>query len=240
MYLNAFISFLKPNRKLEFFFNNKISSTVKISACHYNTVLFNVNLFEKLDINMPDSIVKSVEKRQSEFLAGRMMARSALALLNDDKFTVDIGENRSPVWPNNIVGSISHSAEMALCIVSDKCACRYVGCDIEPFITCTTQSEISNSIINSDEKTLIKNSQLESGVAFTLIFSAKESLFKALYPYVKCYFDFRDAEVFDIDTHKNEFKIKIIKGLSCDLSEGTQFSGHYTLNEKHVITFIIH
>jgi enterobactin synthetase component D len=240
MYFNAFNSFLKPNLKLEFFINSKISSTVKISACHYNAGLFKVNLFEKFDINMPHSIVKSVTKRQSEFLAGRMMARSALELLTDDKITVDIGENRSPVWPNDIVGSISHSAQMALSIVSKKYTCRYVGCDIEPVITFTTQSEISDSIVNSDEKTLINNSQLESCVAFTLIFSAKESLFKALYPYVKCYFDFRDAEVFDIDTYNNEFKVMIINGLSYDLPEGTQFSGHYTLNEKHVITFIIH
>ncbi|SUI55146.1 Uncharacterised protein [Serratia marcescens] len=48
----------------------------------------------------------------------------------------------------------------------------------------------------------------------TLTFSAKESLFKALYPQVRCYFDFLDARMVAVDTQRQTFVLALLKTLT--------------------------
>lgn len=66
----------------------------------------------------------------------------------------------------------------------------YLGIDLEKKLSKECVIEIKSSIISLDEENLILKSKLSFEDAFTLIFSAKESLFKALYPSVRAYFDF--------------------------------------------------
>ena len=80
---------------------------------------------------------------------------------------------------------------------------------------------------------------MSSNVAFTLIFSAKESLFKALYPHVGDYFDFSAAEVVEINGNVGHFTIKLAQQLTSALKEGMTFKGYFDINADDVTTYIV-
>jgi 4'-phosphopantetheinyl transferase EntD len=62
----------------------------------------------------------SVEKRWREFAAGRSCARKALAASGHAPVAVLQGAGREPVWPQGIVGSITHCSTY-LCESRDRC-----------------------------------------------------------------------------------------------------------------------
>ncbi len=76
--------------------------------------------FQRSAIEPPASIQRSVAKRQAEFLAGRVCARAALQQLEGLSVSPAIGEDRAPVWPVHIAGSITHSTGRAAAIVAKK------------------------------------------------------------------------------------------------------------------------
>lgn len=76
--------------------------------------------FQRSGIEAPPSIQRSVAKRQAEFLAGRLCARAALQQLQRLDWVPPIGDDRAPIWPEHICGSITHSSGRAAAIVADK------------------------------------------------------------------------------------------------------------------------
>ncbi|MEO9111197.1 MAG: hypothetical protein ABI387_00960, partial [Lacunisphaera sp.] len=76
-------------------------------------------------------VERAVEKRQREFAAGRLAAKVALEKLDAvagevalapgatiTATAIPIGADRSPTWPPGIAGSITHTAEVAACVVA--------------------------------------------------------------------------------------------------------------------------
>ena len=61
----------------------------------------------------------------------------------------------------------------------------------------------------------------------TLTFSAKESLFKALYPQVRCYFDFLDARMVAVDMQRQTFVLALLKTLTPNCPAGRRFNGRF-------------
>ena len=52
---------------------------------------------------------KAVRKRLEEFAAGRLCARLLLREFGIDHFAVEVGADRQPLWPEDLVGSITHT-----------------------------------------------------------------------------------------------------------------------------------
>jgi 4'-phosphopantetheinyl transferase EntD len=119
-----------------------------------------------------------------EFLAGRLAARRALAGLGRPAVAVPMAEDRAPVWPEGVVGSISHAAGLAVAVVADAPA--LLGVDIarlEPF-----EAALIPEICRPEERALIP---LEGqGLFACALFSAKEAAFKAQYPVTGLIFGF--------------------------------------------------
>ncbi|WP_336219001.1 enterobactin synthase subunit EntD [Citrobacter amalonaticus] len=114
-------------------------------------------------------------KRKAEHLAGRIAAVYALREVGH-KQVPEIGEQRQPLWPDGLSGSISHSATTALAVVSRQ----PVGIDIETLFTPQTAIEVCSSLVDQDEEQILRACALPFPLALTLAFSAKESVFKAL------------------------------------------------------------
>jgi len=140
----------------------------------------------------------AVLKRQCEYLAGRFCANEGLKQL-EHKLAIEIGnkevatgKNREPLWPQGVLGAISHSSRFAMAVVAqDKGSYLGVGIDIEEEMAKDLARDVSGQIMSEKEKRL--NHQLDGfdNKSFvTLVFSAKESIFKALYPSVGEYFGF--------------------------------------------------
>jgi 4'-phosphopantetheinyl transferase EntD len=88
------------------------------------------------------------------------------------------------------------------------------------------------------EEHLLAQSSLSFEAAFTLAFSAKESLFKALYPSVGDYFDFSSAKITNICCSTNSFSMTLLKDLSKKLTRGNKFTGSFYFGESYVFTLI--
>ena len=77
-------------------------------------------------------IEKAVAKRQHEFATGRFLARGLLARLGHPDFPLLRAEDRLPIWPDGIVGSISHASHACLAAVADSGTSGGIGVDLEP------------------------------------------------------------------------------------------------------------
>lgn len=152
---------------------------------------------------LPQNSQNFAQKRRYEYVAGRICALKALEQLNIKNFEIKSGPNREPIWPENIVGSISHHQEFVLAAASKEL--KGLGVDIEGIIEVERFENIKSQFITKGEEERFKIDH----VIGTLIFSAKESLYKALFPTVNEFFGFADAEVIEIsDTYA---MIKLIK-----------------------------
>lgn len=120
-------------------------------------------------------LARAGRKRKAEHLAGRIAAVHALREWGH-KNVPGIGEQRQPLWPHGLFGSISHGATSALAVVSRQ----PVGVDIETIFTPQTAAEVCSSLVDDKEERILRSSTLPFPLALTLAFSAKESVFKAL------------------------------------------------------------
>lgn len=196
------------------------------------------NVMQLLGEDLHGSLSLAVTKRKSEFVAGRYMARQALIALGSTSFTVGIGTNRAPLWPDAFVGSISHSKEYAICAVANVANITRLGIDVENFLDEKSARDIVGSVLIRSEYTLVGTYSNPNPVIVTLIFSAKESLFKALYPEVGRYFDFDVVQTKIINFKTGIFSLELVKELNPSLPVGTRFEGIFELGADTVFTMI--
>lgn len=130
-------------------------------------------------------------KRKADHLAGRIAAFYALKALNITALPT-IGTSGEPLWPAGVRGSISHSGCQAMAICREN---GLTGIDCETIINEAEARDIQDGAIDRHEAALLANSGYPFALAFTLVFSAKESLFKALYPQVQAWMGFDSARV---------------------------------------------
>ncbi|MFC5708083.1 4'-phosphopantetheinyl transferase family protein [Aeromonas eucrenophila] len=165
----------------------------------FDLAAFRPACFAEQGMALPAELQNAVAKRQGEFLAGRLAARLALRPYGLGDETVTIGQNREPRWPAGMEGSISHSQlqgqGMALCAVRPGKA--GLGLDLEAWLDESQTAQLWPGIVDKEEWGRLASgaaaADLSLAEGLTLVFSAKESLFKALYPRVGRYFDFLDA-----------------------------------------------
>lgn len=215
-----------------------LATNISLVAFDFYLVNFSGKLFQQLNLSCPSVIKNSVLKRQAEYLAGRFAASCALTDLGVIVNDIAIGQHRSPVWPSGISASITHTNNKAMCAAAYSKDYQYLGIDLENRLSKESVAEIKSTIINDNENDLLIESCLSIEDAFTLVFSAKESLFKALYPSVGYYFDFTVAEVTEIEKSKNSFNIILLQNLTPELKAGKEFTGYFYLDETTVFSII--
>ncbi|MFT6733322.1 MAG: 4'-phosphopantetheinyl transferase EntD [Polaribacter sp.] len=140
---------------------------------------------------------KMSEKRLNDFSAGRLSAKQALSKLAIYNYPILIGSNRAPLWPIQVVGSISHSKNICVSAVIQNTNSKALGIDIE------TIKQIDNDILLliCDETEILHLKNLEkSGYGSCnenakIIFSIKESIFKCLNPLLSCWIDFKEMQI---------------------------------------------
>ena len=129
-------------------------------------------------------------KRKAEHLAGRIAAAHALP----DHTVPGIGPSGEPLWADGVSGSITHCGTQAMA-VAVRHPDALVGIDCEAILPDREAREIQDGIIDAQEAMCLTRSGYPFALALTLAFSAKESLFKALFPTARCYMGFDCARV---------------------------------------------
>ncbi|WP_412705196.1 phosphopantetheinyltransferase component of enterobactin synthase multienzyme complex [Aeromonas rivipollensis] len=165
----------------------------------FDAAAFTPASFAAQGMGLPASLQGAAPKRLGEFLAGRLAAREALRPFGLAGSTVAIGSAREPLWPAGMEGSISHSqlAGQGVALCGVRPAQGGMGLDLEAWLEADQAAQLWPGIADEDEWGRLEAGAgalgLDRSRGLTLVFSAKESLFKALYPRVGRYFDFLDA-----------------------------------------------
>ena len=133
-------------------------------------------------------------KRLSDFSTGRYCAIKALEQLGIQDAIIPIGEDRAPIWPEGIVGSISHCDSLTGAIVAKSSDHISLGLDIEEIGRVTP--DLWDLVFTENEKNyLFRLSDEDILVQSTAIFSIKEAFYKFQHPLTKTFLDFLDVEV---------------------------------------------
>jgi 4'-phosphopantetheinyl transferase EntD len=77
-------------------------------------------------------IARAVPRRRAEFTTGRACARRALAELGVAPAAILSGDRREPLWPDGVVGAITHCAGFRAAAVGRATDYRSIGIDAEP------------------------------------------------------------------------------------------------------------
>jgi 4'-phosphopantetheinyl transferase EntD len=136
-------------------------------------------------------VENAVPSRRREFAAGRACARAALQSLGLPEVAILADERRAPLWPDGVVGSITHGGGYTAAAVALRGDITMLGIDVE-----------QAGELDADDRALIvtpeeyRRASDELGTdAGRVLFSAKESIYKAWYPATGRWLDFRDVVV---------------------------------------------
>ena len=146
--------------------------------------------------------------------------------------------DRAPQWPPGFVGSITHSARFAAVAVMPQSMARAVGIDAESVLTADQQVLVRQyCAVDEELDTLVRGaSSLSEAQLLTLCFSAKEAVFKCLYPLVKRYFDFTCVRIVAVDESTNLVSIKVLDAEIARCAETSALTGSFQFAEGHVFT----
>lgn len=151
-----------------------------------------------------EQLAPMTARRRREFIHGRSCARLALAGLGYQDCHVPSSSERAPVWPNGVVGSISHCDDAAAAAAAHGVDVDGIGLDLE---RCDElDRDLLPMICRTEELARIEGSDIELMLA-KLIFSAKESVFKCIWPTVRRFVDFPDVEI-QLDLDRNTFRAR--------------------------------
>lgn len=154
--------------------------------------------------------------RQREFQAGRWAVaklfaaatmtptqHGSLVSANLLPAPLPISSLRLPEWPESWTGSISHSGQWVLAALAPMSKSRAMGLDLQARLSGKQAHNLSTRIAHPDELSVLKQARLlspedrEEAVAtsLTLLFSLKETLYKALFPLTGQFQPFAAAEL---------------------------------------------
>ncbi len=166
-----------------------------------------------------------------EYARGRMAGRDALIHLGAPKDSPILrGENGEPLWPNGYLGSISHSGGIGVACVSRAGNYLGLGIDLENYEK-KRQAGIFKKIATEKELAWINEDDEEVQKRGVLIFSIKESIYKAVYQAFKIRLTYMDAEV-SPNLEQLDATVKIIKNNfpQNKIFAGFKYSGEYVVS----------
>jgi 4'-phosphopantetheinyl transferase EntD len=173
---------------------------------------------------------KTVRKRREEFAAGRTCARAALAMLGFASNPILRGLQGEPLWPEQVIGSITHCSGYCAAAVTSAPQYRSLGIDAE-----TNEAlppGVLDLIAKPEERQWVTNAVDEELCWDRLLFSIKESVYKVWYPLERCWLDFHQAHV-EIDAGAKIFTATLDRaGRVCPLV----LEGRYAATQSLLLT----
>ena len=178
---------------------------------------------------------RSVPKRIQEFAAGRLCARRALAEFGIENFALLVSGDRQPVWPDFLVGSITHTSGFCAAVVGERRHFMGLGLDCEVIGHVTP--EIWSSIFGPAETAWLESLPApQRAVAATVIFSAKEAFYKSQFPVAAEWLDFSDLRIEPVNWGSPRGALVVHPARSIIVSARARMPmlGQYRIAEKFV------
>lgn len=184
------------------------------------------------------AVGRAVEKRRREFVTARACAREALAQLGLPAVAIPAGPRGEPRWPAGIVGSITHCQGLRACAVAPAEKLATVGIDAEPNEP-LPDGLLGDIALPVERERLRELARGAPGVCWDrLLFSIKESVYKAWFPLAERWLGFEDASV-SIDAQQCTFEARLlVTGPLVDGSELSGFGGAWLARDGFLLAAI--
>jgi 4'-phosphopantetheinyl transferase EntD len=184
------------------------------------------------------AIGRAVEKRRMEFATVRACSRAAYERLGLPAAAVVPGEKGEPSWSEGVVGSITHCDGYRACALARASDVLTIGIDAEP--NAPLPDGLLDDIARPEERPALDElARRTPDVCWDrLLFSAKESVYKAWFPLARRWLGFEDAVV-TIDRDGGSFSARLlVPGPVVDGRPLTELSGRWLVREGLVATAI--
>ncbi|HXP06113.1 MAG TPA: 4'-phosphopantetheinyl transferase superfamily protein [Stellaceae bacterium] len=173
----------------------------------------------------------ATEARRREFATARSCARVALARLGVAAAPILRGSKHEPLWPDGVVGSITHCRGYRAAAVAFSESILTLGIDAEP--DGPLPGGVERRVLCDAERQWL--TAAPQGVPWDrVIFSAKESIYKAWFPLTGRWLGFDDAVV-SIDPAAGVFHARLL--VDC-LPPFREFTGRFLVEDGLVLTAI--
>jgi 4'-phosphopantetheinyl transferase EntD len=183
-------------------------------------------------------IARAVDKRRREFTTTRACARAALARLGLPPVAIVPGQRGAPQWPDGVVGSMTHCAGYRACAVARDKDLLTIGLDAEPHDK--LPDGVLGAVASEEErKRLATLAAAAPGTHWDrILFSAKESVYKAWFPLTLRWLGFEHASV-TIDPEAGTFTARLlVAGPRVNDLPLTAFSGRWLIDRGLIVTAI--
>lgn len=184
------------------------------------------------------SLGRSVEKRRREFTTARGCARIAFEQLGLPPSPVPTGIRGEPLWPSGVVGSITHCDGYRACAIARSTDIATIGIDAMPHIA--LPHDVLPTIAGLGEAAWLSGQKGNAPTVHwdTLLFSAKESVYKAWFPIARRSLGWGDAVV-NFDVSKRVFSAQLlVDGPFLAGQQLVGFEGRWLVCDGLVITAI--
>jgi 4'-phosphopantetheinyl transferase EntD len=168
---------------------------------------------DRLDVELfPQELTSlgdAVEKRRREFITARACARDALAQLGLPPSPIPTGERGEPLWPEGVVGSITHCAGYRACALARSRELAGLGIDAEP--DAPLPDGVLEQVARAEERVLLAElARARPAIHWDrLLFCAKEAVYKVWFPLARSWLGFADATL-AIDPLRGSFQARLL------------------------------
>jgi 4'-phosphopantetheinyl transferase EntD len=180
---------------------------------------------------------RAVEKRRREFAAGRGCARKALEFFEIYNQPLPVGPDRAPVWPANMVGSITHCDGFVGAAVARRGVIQGIGVDAE--LARPLDPEVAKLICSPLEQQWSREVASPDSTDWPkLIFSAKEAAYKCLARWCKRPLRFQDLEL-TFHPAEGRFTVRFAREQGFPHPSKVQLDGRFATSPRHVFTAVL-
>jgi 4'-phosphopantetheinyl transferase EntD len=184
-------------------------------------------------------IARAVDKRRREFVTARNCARSALAGLGIAPVPIPRGQRGAPQWPPGVVGSITHCAGYRAAVVAWAADAASLGIDAEP------NGDLPGGVLEAialpgERARLPALAAAAPDLRWDrLLFSAKESVYKAWFPLTGRWLDFHEADI-RIDPEAGTFVARLlVPGPRVGNSPVDVLAGRWLASGELILTAVV-
>lgn len=184
------------------------------------------------------SVARAVASRRQEFTTTRHCARRALRRLGLAPVSIVPGERGAPRWPSGVVGSMTHCAGYRAAALAHQRDVVTTGIDAEPHER-LPEGVLHVVTVASERSMLARLERSAPRVCWDrLLFSAKESTYKAWFPLTRRWLGFEEAEVV-IDPGVGRFVARLlVPGPTIGGRQRQELEGQYVVRGGLVVTAV--
>lgn len=182
------------------------------------------------------AIQRAVPRRQREFAAGREAARLAMAQIGWPAMPIPSAPDRSPVWPEGLAGSITHSARVCVAVVCRREHRQAIGIDLEE--DRPMEQALWSTICTPAEHVWVAAQPAPlQGTWVTRLFSAKEAFYKWQYPQTGQMLEFQEVQAeWNMQTQGFDIRLASVKHTRLCAYRGT---GQFLISSGQVVAWLV-